>query len=413
MDDVEAARRFPFANPSPAEPPAEYAQLRETAPVSRVVLPTGHIGWVVTGHAEVKAVCTDARFSKQAVTAPDAPRLLPVARGSKSLVTMDPPEHTRLRALANRAFTPRRIDALQPRIDEITHGLLDAMIAQGPPADAIAAVALPLPITVICDLLGVPVDDQPRFREWSDKLLAVSAPAGHSGGNGARNGAENGADSPAMAAGMNLMGYLGELIERKRRDPVDDLLTALITARDQDDRLSEEELRAFGMTLLVAGYHTTTAAIAHALLHLLAMPGWPAQLTEAALPAAVEELLRYSQVAGGFGAMRIAVEDVELADALICRGDPVIPAFGSANRDAAVFDAPDELDLGRSPNPHLAFGVGVHYCLGAQLARVELRVLLGALAQRLPGLALAVPATELSWQPGTAFPRPVTMPVCW
>jgi cytochrome P450 len=412
MDDAEP-RRFPFATSSPAEPPAVYAELRETAPVSRVLLPTGHVGWVATGHAEVRTVCTDARFSKQAVTAPDAPRLLPVARGSRSLVTMDPPEHTRLRALANRAFTPRRIDSVEPRISEVTHTLLDAMIAQGSPADAIAALAMPLPITVICDLLGVPVDDQPRFRDWSDNLLTVSASAGSGSGNGSGESTANGPDSPAMAAGMNLMIYLGELIERKRSHRADDLLTALIAAHDQDDRLSEEELRAFGMTLLVAGYHTTTAAIAHALLHLLDMPGWAARLTADALPAAVEELLRYSQIAGGFGAMRIAVEDIELAGALIRSGDPVIPAFGSANRDATVFDTPDKLDLGRSRNAHLTFGVGAHYCLGAQLARVELRVLLGALAQRLPGLALDVPAAKLRWQPGTAFPRPVTMPVRW
>jgi cytochrome P450 len=396
------ARRFPFHTAEPASPAADYAELRAHEPVARVILPTGDRAWLVTRHEDVRKVCTDPRFSKHAMTLPDAPRLLPVHQASRSLVTLDPPEHTALRALVSKAFTPRRVEVLRPRIQEITDGLVDRMIAQGAPADGVTGLALPLPITVICELLGVPVEDQTRFRGWADRILDLPGP---------------GADAaPIRAAAADLGGYLAELARSKRADPGPDLLTDLVVAHDQQERLTSEELREFAMTLLVAGYHTTTAAICHALIHLLGDRTRFAALVDRPDTAAVavDELLRFSQVASGFGAMRMAQEDVELGGVVVGKGDVVIPAFGSANRDSEVFPDADRLDLERQDNPHLAFGAGAHYCLGAQLARLELGILLGTLARRTPALALAEAVPQASgWLLRTAFPRPVALSLTW
>src|ERR1700677_940085 len=395
------ARPFPFVTPDPSQPPAEYGELRADHPLIPVVLPTGHHGWVAVSYAAVRQVCTDERFSKNAVTRPDAPKLLPIARGSKSIVTMDPPEHTRMRRLIGRAFTARRVEELRPRVREIAVGLIEAMERTDPPADAVEALAMPLPMTVICELLGVPVDDQAEFRGWSDGFLTVSATA---------EGAER-----ARAAAHALTGYLRGLIERKRAAPADDLLTGLIDAYEDGNRLDEEELLAFGVTLLVAGYHTTASAISHSLFHLLAHAEryGKLQADPAALASTCAELLRYSQVGGGFGSMRIAVADVTVCGTTVREGEPVIPAFGAANRDPDAFAHPDVLDLDRPAQANLAFGAGTHYCLGAQLARTELETLLELLIDRLPGLKLAVPAEQIEWNTSAAFTRPVRLPIEW
>jgi cytochrome P450 len=376
---------------------------------------------VAYSYDAVRAVAVDPRFSKHAVTAPDAPRLLPIARGSQSMVTMDAPEHTRLRRLVSRDFTPRRIELLRPRVEEICDTLVQAMCADAVSEDAVsedavseyavpeyagsgeavAALALPLPITVICELLGVPVQEQERFRETGDRFMSVARP---------------GADpQEGPRAAGELFGYLAGLVARKRTAPGDDLLTALLRARDEQDALSEEELLAFGVTLLVAGYHTTASSIAHALFHLLHQPERYAKLVAdpGLVRGAVEELLRYSQVGGGFGSMRIALEDAEVCGVRIAKGDPVVPAFAVANRDPALFERPDELDLSRPSSAHLAFGAGIHFCLGAQLARMELEVLLGTLVRRLPDLRLTRPADSLEWVTRVAFPRPAELPVRW
>lgn len=394
------ARTFPLPVPDPLEPAPAYAELRGTEPVAPVTLPTGHRAWLVTRYEHVRQVLADPRFSKAALTEPDAPRLLPVAKGSKSLFTMDPPEHTRLRKLVARAFTARHIERMRPHVQEITGRLLDTMAAGGAPADLIAHLAQPLPITVICELLGVPLADQDRFRVWSDVMLSISA---HS-------------PDAVMEARRGLNGYLGELIAAKAKEPADDLLTLLIEAREEDgDRLSEEELLAFGHTLLVAGYHATTGELVGALITLLRDPELWARLVadRTLVPGAVEELLRFSVAGGGAGAMRIATEDVELGGAVIRKGDAVLPAITSANRDEEVFERPERVDLARQSNPHLTFGHGLHHCLGAQLGRMELQLALEGLLDRFPGLRLAVPTEELRWVSGMAFRRPAELPVAW
>jgi cytochrome P450 len=273
------------------------------------------------------------------------------------------------------------------------------MAEVGPPADLMAGLAQPLPIRVICELLGVPYEDVPNFRAWTDLMLNYGA-----------------AERESVMEGMGqLNAYLTRLIETKREVPQDDLLSELITAREHGDRLSEEDMLAFGYTLLGAGYHTTASTIGFSVLLLMRHPDQLRKLRHdpAVLPSAVEELLRISQAATGLGGLRIATEDLELGGRVIRAGDPVMPSINSANRDESVFADSGLLDLTRFPNPHLAFGYGIHHCIGAALSRSELQVALGSLLQRLDELQLAVPASELEWNRNATVRRPRELPVSW
>lgn len=390
---------FPFPADDPLDPPAEYARLRAAEPVTRVTLPSGDPAWLVTRYNDVRKVLSQPRFSRAAITAPGAPPVLPIARGSRSLIVMDPPEHTRLRSLISKAFSARRIESLRPRIQEITDGLLDDMAEAGPPADLMAGLARQLPIRVICELLGVPYEDMPRFQAWTDLMLNYGA-----------------ANRESVIEGVGRLNvYLTRLIESKREVPQDDLLSVLIAAREQDDRLTEEDLLSFGYTLLGAGYHTTTSAIGYSVLLLMRSPGQLRRLRDdpALLPTAVEELLRCSQAATGLGGLRIATEDVEFGGRVIRAGDPVMPSINSANRDESVFAGSGILNLARSPNPHIAFGYGIHHCIGATLSRTELQIALGSLLRRFDELTLVVPASELEWNLDAAFRRPRELAVHW
>ncbi|MFC5723804.1 cytochrome P450 [Streptomyces gamaensis] len=390
---------FPFRTPNPLEPPAEYAELLRDAPVTRVTIPTGDPVWLVTRYEDVRRVLSDTRFSREAITAPGAPRLLPIAEGSKSVFVTDPPEHTRLRRLVSRAFSPARIRQLSTEVVALADELTAAMAAAGPPADVMAGLAQPLPITVICRMLGVPFADVPRFRAWTDVMLSWARDS----------------RTEVVAAREALSRYLSGLIEAKRKEPADDLLTVLVAAADDGDRLDDEELLAFGYTLLGAGYHATTAGLAHALLTLLRHPQQLARLRNEpeALPGTVEELLRRSQAGAGLGALRIAREDVTIGGVRIAAGDAVLPLINAANRDPEVFTDPDALRPDRAPNPHLSFGHGIHHCLGAQLGRIELQAGIGALLRTLPGIRLAVDESQLEWSSGLAFSRPASLPVVW
>ncbi|MER6666873.1 cytochrome P450 [Amycolatopsis japonica] len=399
MRVAEDAPSFPFTTTDPIEPPAEYAKLLRDAPVSKVVIPTGDLVWLVTRHEDVRLVLSDTRFSREAITAPGAPRLLPIAQGSKSIFVMDPPEHNRLRKLVSRAFATRRIESLRGEVQELTDSFVAKMVETGSPADLIGGLAQPLPITVICRLLGVPYEDVGKFRAWTDVMLSYA----------------QGRRDEVLAARDALNGYLTNLIEDKRSNPTDDLLMVLITAADDGDRLDDEELLAFGYTLLGAGYHATTAGLAHAVVTLLRFPESLTELREdpGLMPTVVEELLRRSQAGGGLGALRIAVEDVEIGGTLIAAGDAVLPLINAANRDPEVFADPDGVRIDRKPNPHLSFGHGIHHCIGAQLGRMELEVAIGALLREMPGLRLAVDESELEWTSGLAFSRPRTLPIAW
>ncbi|TDB90304.1 cytochrome P450, partial [Micromonospora fluostatini] len=310
------------------------------------------------------------------------------------------PEHTRLRRLVAKAFTARRVEQLRTRTRATAHELVDGMLAAGPPADLVAHVATPLPIRVICDLLGVPVTDQDKFHTWSEAIVSTTSLSGEQ----------------VQRYLDNLFGYMTGLIEQRRREPADDLLTAMAQARDADaDRLTEDEMVQLAGGLLAAGHETTVTQIPNFVYVLLtAEQGWARLRAEPGLvPSAVEELMRYVPLGATAGFARYALEDVELGGVLVRAGEPVLVSIASANRDETVFTDPDTLDLTRAVNPHLGFGHGAHHCVGAQLARMELQVVLETLLERAPGLRLAVPESELTWKSGLLVRGLTALPVSW
>ncbi|MFI6363618.1 cytochrome P450 [Nocardia sp. NPDC050630] len=393
-------RSFPFSTPMRLDMDPLFARLRREEPISRIRLPYGGEGWLVTRYEDVKQVLADPRFSRAvAVEREDIPRTTPEPARRDSLLSMDPPEHTRLRKLVVKAFTGRRVQALRPRAQQIVDERLDEIERSGSPADLVQLLALPLPVTVICEMLGVPPQDQHRFRDFSDTVLSTTA---HT-------------REQISAARAGLEEYLTELVAQRRERPTDDLLGALVAARDDEDRLSEQELVNLGIGLLIAGHETTANQIANFTYVLLTeREHWELLCGRPELvPSAVEELLRYVQLGSGGSFPRIATEDIELGGVEIRSGESVFVNTQAANRDETVFADPEELDLTRERNPHMAFGHGAHHCLGAQLARVELQVALSSLLQRFPTLHLAVPADEVPWKSGLLVRGPKALPVAW
>jgi cytochrome P450 len=381
-----------------------YGQLRRHEPVSRVRLPYGGDAWLVTRHADVKLVLADRRFSRAAAAAHrDVPRVGKVELSQAvpgNIVAMDPPEHTRLRKLVADAFTFRRVELLRPRAEQIAAALLTEMAGAQPPVDLAARLAFPMAVTVICELLGIPETDRHQFRSWADAIVTLTA-ASH--------------DEFAAAAGQ-VVEYLAGQCAVRRTHPTQDLLTTLVQARDSSGMLTEQELVTLGVALLVAGYETTAAEITLMTYVFLTSPGKLDQVRNdfGLLPQAVEELLRYIPLSSNASVLpRIALEDVELGGAVIRAGDAVLVSRPSANRDENMFTDAGEIDFRRTQNPHLTFGHGPHYCLGAHLARMELQVCLGALLRHFPGLRLAVPADDLSWKCGLSIRGLTHLPVTW
>ncbi|HEX3787103.1 MAG TPA: cytochrome P450 [Pseudonocardiaceae bacterium] len=393
------AQTYPFSAAEGLALNPRYAELRRDEPLTRVTMPYGGEAWLATRYADIKTVLADARFSRAATVGADVPRGTPLVQQDSSILSMDPPEHTRLRRLVAKAFTARRIGGLRPRAQQVVDELVDTMIAAGPPADLAASLAWPLPITVICEMLGVPFEDRDRFRIWTDQLMALSTTD----------------QQTILDAREQLNDYLAGLIARRRQQPTEDLLSVLVAARDEGDQLSETELVTFGVTLLVAGHETTANQTGNFMYTLLSQrEHWDALVADPDLvPAAIEELLRYTPLGAGAGFPRIATEDIELGGRTVRAGDAVVVQIASANRDAAVFDEPDVLDFARPDNQHVAFGHGVHHCLGAQLARLELQIAIGTLARRLPGLRLAVPADEVVWKSNRLVRGVRELPVEW
>jgi cytochrome P450 len=389
---------YPFGPPEGLNLNPTYARLR-TEPLVKVEMPYGGVAWLATRYEDVKFVLADLRFSRAEAVGKDVPRVMPPIEQETSILSMDPPEHSRLRKLVAKAFTARHIERLRPRTQAIIDELLDEMIASGSPADLAESLSWPLPITVICELLGVPVEDRDRFRVWTDQLLSLA-------------GAEIQQTEQARA---NLDAYLAELIARRRAEPTDDLLGQLVVARDEGDRLSEEELVTFGVTLLVAGHETTANQTGNFVYLLLTQPELWQQLVANPdlVPSAVEELTRFVPLGASAAFGRIALEDVEVGGQLVRKGESVMTQNGSANRDEAVFDRPDEINLTREQNPHVGFGHGVHHCLGAPLARLELQLAVGTLVRRLPGLRLAVPADDVAWRVNRLVRGVRALPVAW
>lgn len=386
---------YPFNTPDGLQLAEAYERVREQPGLLRVQMPYGEPAWLVTRYADARLVLGDQRFSRAAAASHDEPRQSEGQRDG-GILGMDPPDHTRLRSLVAKAFTVRQVEKLRPQVRELTAGLLDEMETAGPPADLVDLFALPLPVAVICRMLGVPAEDRPRFRVWSDDALSTSSLTAEE----------------FEASREELRAYMAGLIDQHRRSPQDDLMTALIEARDDGDRLSELELVDLCVGILVAGHETTASQIPNFVLTLLDHPDQLARLRAepGLVPNAVEELLRFVPLGSGAGQPRYATEDIEVGGTLVRAGSPVLVAVGAANRDALRFGAPGVLDIAREGNQHLGFGHGVHHCLGAPLARLELQEALSALITRFPELRLA---GDVTWKSEMLVRGPRVMPVEW
>ncbi|WP_112275686.1 cytochrome P450 [Lentzea terrae] len=388
------APTYPFSETDGLALDPTYERLRREEPVTRVTYPYGGEGWLVTSYEETKFVLGDPRFSRARTINQDVPRMQPLIAPGGSILTHDGADHARMRRLVSKAFTVRRIEELRPRAQQITDELLDRL---DNPGDLVEGFTMPFPITVICELLGVPFEDRDEFRMWSNQVLSTV-----------------GGFTPeeAMHGMMKLHGYFTELVAKRREHPADDLMSALVAARDNEDRLSEDELVRFGITLLVAGHETTANMLANSVVTLFEHPDAMKRLQDQpeTLPHAIEELLRFIPLGSGAGFTRIATEDVQVGNALVKEGDAVLVVVSSANHDESVYPNSDELDLEREVGQHLQFGHGIHFCLGAQLARMELQVGLGTLLRRMPGLRLAEP---VEFRKGSLVRGPMKLVVAW
>jgi cytochrome P450 len=376
-----------------ADPYPFYARLRAEAPVWRTTLRDKRTAWMVTRYEDVAGVLKDDRIAKDPLNAQDPEQrarepwvpgfLKPLER---NMLDVDDPDHRRLRTLVSKAFTPRLIERLRQRIERICRELLDEMERNGK-TELVRDYALPLPATVIAELLGIPASDHRKFHRWSNRIVSISS----------------GRDVwKALPAALSFLRYLRKMAERRRSQPEDDLMSALVQAEEAGDKLSQDELLAMAFLLLVAGHETTVNLIANGTLALIEHPEQLERLERdpSLIKPAVEELLRYTSPVE-IATERYARQDLEVAGKVVPRGELVLAVLGSANRDDMYFENPDTLDLTRDPNKHLAFGRGgVHHCLGAPLARMEGQIALTALLRRFPEIRVAVPHESLRWHRG-------------
>ena len=382
------------ANPYPV-----YARLRTEAPVYRTKvafwLPAI---WIVTRYDDVVTILKDPRFSKDYIRA--YPWIPPSLRTMfRNLLSIDPPDHTRLRSLVQKAFTPGLIAGLRERIQCICDDLLDRVADRGT-IELIEAYALPVPLTIISDLLGVPLQDRRRFGPWTKKVAAASACASvvHF--------------LRALPALARLSRYVRGLVTLRRASPQDDLITELVRAEESGDRLTEDEIVSMVILLLLAGHETTVHLIASGALTLMQYPGQRMRMQETPelRASAIDEILRYASPVE-FATPRMTIEDVTIGSVTIPRGELVGVSLGSANHDESQFPDPETFDIAREPNRHIAFGMGSHFCLGAALARLEGEIALTTLFRRFPGLHLAVPPDSLRWRKSLALRGLEELPV--
>jgi cytochrome P450 len=388
-----------FNNPHDAE-----AGFRVTTPVQPVIAPNGVRGMLVTRYDDVKALLANPRIRKDSRRATEllkrqlpstAPSLHPAFRRQAAvMLNTDPPDHTRLRKLVNKVFTARAVARLRPRIVQIVNDLLDDMDRATMPIDLLEAFAVPLSMTVICELLGVPGVDQSKFVTWTRMVQAVEA------------------GSPLGQTATEFNEYLVELIEHKRRNPTEDLLSDLITVSADGSRLSPDELLSMVVMLLVAGNDTTANLIANGMLSLLRTPDQLAALRAEPelLTNTIEELLRHDGSVH-IGTFRFTTEEIELNGAVIPADEFVMLSLSSANRDEIRFDEPDDLDIMRRASGHIAFGHGIHYCVGAPLARLEAGIAIEQIVSRFPALRLAVDPEALTWRTSLVIRGLTALPV--
>lgn len=392
------------------DPYPAYAWLREHAPVHRTTLPSGVEAWLVTRYADARQALADQRLSKDPAHHAGSAHAkgktgIPGERKAElmtHLLNIDPPDHTRLRRLVSKAFTPRTVAEFAPRVQELTDQLIDGFVGKGTgTADLIHDFAFPLPIYAICDLLGVPREDQDDFRDWAGMMIRH--------GGGPRGG--------VARSVKKMRNYLAELIHRKREEPGDDLISGLIRASDHGEHLTENEAAAMAFILLFAGFETTVNLIGNGVYALLRNPEQRERLQRALaegdaqlLATGVEELLRYDGPVE-IATWRYATEPLTLGGQDIAAGDPVLVVLAAADRDPERFSEPDTLDLSRRDNQHLGYGHGIHYCLGAPLARLEGQTAIATLLRRLPDIRLAVEPDVLRWRGGLIMRGLRTLPV--
>lgn len=390
-----------------ADPFPYYARLRAEAPVLRMTLLAKEAAWLVTRYDDVATVLKDERFVKDPMNA-----LTPIQAGNRpwfrklplfksmqrNMVNLDPPDHTRLRALVGKAFTPRLIEQLRQRVQTLTDELLDNVQDRGR-MDVIRDYALPLPATIIAEMLGVPVEDRHRFHRWSNAMMTISS---------------NWRMLKAVLNVSAFMRYIRRIIKKRRADPQDDLVSALAQAEEAGDKLSEDELVAMVILLLVAGHETTVNLIGNGMFALLQHSDQMEKLQydPELIKSAVEELLRFTSPVD-MATERYARHDAMLAGVTIPRGELVFAVIASANRDEGQFVNPDALNITREPNKHLTFGLGNHFCLGASLARMEGQIAISTLLRRIPNLRLTVAPKVLRWRRGLIIRGLESLPVAF
>lgn len=398
-NDSDQVPTYPFRSPGPLEPPPQWAQMREGCPVAHVRLPSGDGAVLLTRYGDVRGVLADRRFSRQ-LGGEGAARISEEANtvfedeNAGSLTH----EHERWRRLLHKSFTARRVMAMQPRVEQMAEHLVDQMVEQGQPADLLAAVGFPLPVWVICELLGMPDVDRDKLAYWSNTMLNMTEYS----------------RAQTEAARAEFDEHMIAHIAVKRAEPGDDLLSELISAVEAGHPLTERELITIGQGILVAGHETTSNMIGKMMAMLLGQPERWAQLVAdpSLVRTAVEEVLRFD-ANSGFGLPRFITEDIEIAGQTLPSGTTVICSMSAANRDTETFSDPEQMDLRRSPNPHLTFGAGPYACVGQALARTELQTVLRVLLRRLPTLALAEPVESLARREGLLIGGLQRVPVRW
>ncbi|HZP50527.1 cytochrome P450 [Actinocrinis sp.] len=392
---------FPWFRGCPMKAPEQYATLRESEPVARVKLATGREAWVVTSYEYVKQVLTDPRSSSDRAHE-GFPYYIPIPEQFKtdcSFIGWDPPKHTLHRRMAalSGEFTKKRVLDMRPRMQEIVDECIDTMIAKGSPADLVHEVALKVPLTIVCGILGVPNEDQATLHSFTEVLFG--------GGSTAE-------DRERAITGFGQ--YLQKLVERKEQEPGDDLISRMIAKYRAEGIYDRREMCNVTRLLLNGGHETSAAMIALSTMTLLEHPDQLERIKAdpSLVPAAVEELLRYLSP-GDLATSRVALEDMQIGDVTVRKGEGIIVLGMAANRDPAVFDEPDTLDIDRESRNHVAFGHGIHHCIGAEIARVELAIVISTLFRRLPNLRLAKPWNELRYKDGNVMYGVYEMPVAW
>jgi cytochrome P450 len=399
---------FPLAEQSlELADPTVYDQLRAQCPVARVRMPVGGEALLLTRHADFVKAATDPRCAVVQVSDGDVPRRgqgRGPGQGNEmaSLFSVSDARHNQIRRVVTQWFTVKAANSLAPRVREVTNALVDVMERSGPPADLFEDYAIKTPMTVICELLGVPQEDEPKFRQWGRVLFSI-----------------NTLPDDAREQRRQMVQYLLPLAEQERQHPRDNMLGTLVKAHEQGDEvLTQEEMLSFAMTLIIAGFETVSTTFINSAFILLQRPDLLVQLRERLdnlerLTTAVDEILRTTPLGTG-GRPRIAREDVEFSGTTIKKGEVMLLDSRAANRDPAVFAQASEIDFDRDPNPMITFGRGIHTCLGQQIARMELGVLWTTLLTRLPTIRLAVPASEVPWRPAdSATTGPACLPVTW